>query len=137
MVIRNMVQQFNLPIRIVGGETARAADGLALSSRNGYLSPQERMEAPRLARTLQKLTTCIRAGDRAFARLEKDALAELKSHGWQPDYVAVRRQADLQSPALANHDLVVLAAAKLGSTRLIDNLEISTSAQGAEESETA
>ena len=128
LIVREMVRQLNLPIRIVGGETARAADGLALSSRNGYLSTAEREEAPRLLQTLQTIATRIADGDRRFAHLETAAAAELKSHGWQPDYVAVRRQGDLQFPALADQAFVILAAAKLGTTRLIDNLEISTSA---------
>mgnify|MGYP001765667961 CR=1 FL=1 len=124
MVIRNMVADLNLPIEIVGGETVRAADGLALSSRNGYLSAAERAEAPRLNRLLREIVAALRAGSRDHAGLENRAVAELESAGWQPDYIAIRRQADLQAPADAVSPLVVLAAARLGSTRLIDNLEV-------------
>lgn len=130
MVLRNMARQLALPIDIVGGETIRADDGLALSSRNGYLSPDERAEAPRLYRNLCLIRDAIHQGARDFVQLEEAALVELKQNGWQADYVAVRRQADLQIPQApqgkngANEALVVLAAARLGHTRLIDNLEI-------------
>jgi pantoate--beta-alanine ligase len=124
MVIRNMVADFNLPIAIVGGETVRAADGLALSSRNGYLSATERQEAPRLHRTLTKVVEALRAGERDCGALERQATAELAAAGWSPDYVAVRKKTDLQLPTAHDSGLVVLAAARLGSTRLIDNLEV-------------
>jgi pantoate--beta-alanine ligase len=124
MIVRNMVRQLALPIAIVPGETARADDGLALSSRNGYLSAAERMEAPRLARILEGSARAIAAGERRLDRLEADAVAELRSHRWQPDYVAVRRQADLQPPGPDDRELVILAAARLGTTRLIDNIEV-------------
>lgn len=125
MVLRNMTTQLALPIEIVGGETVRADDGLALSSRNGYLSAAERAEAPRLQRLLQRIRAAVHAGDTDFARLERDAAAELDRHGWKTDYVAVRRQADLQPPEKgAGEPLVVLAASRLGAARLIDNLEI-------------
>jgi len=124
MVIRNMVADLNLPIDIVGGETVRAADGLALSSRNGYLSTQERAEAPRLNRTITKVVEAIRAGSPDFIGLERQAMAELAAAGWIPDYVAIRKKLDLQLPAAHESGLVVLAAARLGSTRLIDNLEV-------------
>jgi pantoate--beta-alanine ligase len=124
MIVRNMVRQLALPIAIVPGETGRADDGLALSSRNNYLSAAERMEAPRLYRILRKLARSIASGERAYPRLEAEVMAELRTHRWQPDYVAVRRQSDLQPPAAADRELVILAAAKLGETRLIDNLEI-------------
>jgi len=124
MVIRNMVADLNLPIEIIGGDTVRAADGLALSSRNGYLSEAERLEAPRLFRTLTKVVGQIRAGNRDFPGLERQAAAELADAGWLPDYVAVRKKSDLQLPASQDPGLVVLAAARLGSTRLIDNLEV-------------
>ncbi|ATE59208.1 pantoate--beta-alanine ligase [Thauera sinica] len=124
MIIANMAREFALPVEIVAGDTVRAEDGLALSSRNGYLSAAERAEAPRLYRTLARVRDAVRAGDHDLSKLETEAMAELAAHGWAPDYVAVRRRADLQ-PALHPHDpLVVLAAAKLGRTRLIDNLEI-------------
>jgi len=124
MVIRNMVREFNLPIEIVGGETVRAPDGLALSSRNGYLSVAERAEAPRLFRVLTKVVEAVRAGSRDFARLEQGAMLELQASGWSPDYVALRKKLDLQLPSAHDSGLVVLAAARLGSTRLIDNLEV-------------
>jgi pantoate--beta-alanine ligase len=124
LVIRNMAADLNLPIEIIGGETVRAADGLALSSRNGYLSVAERAEAPRLVRTLTKVVGQLRAGNRDFAGLEQQATAELADAGWLPDYVAVRKKSDLQLPAVQDSGLVVLAAARLGSTRLIDNLEV-------------
>ena len=124
MIIRNMVRELNLPIEIGAGETVRAADGLALSSRNGYLSEAERAEAPRLWRTLTKVVGQIRMGNRDFAGLEAEAMAELARHDWAPDYVAVRKRIDLQLPTAHDSGLVVLAAARLGATRLIDNLEV-------------
>ncbi len=124
MIVRGMVRQLALPIEILAGETWRADDGLALSSRNGYLSAAERAEAPALARVLQALAAAVAAGGRDFAALEAAAMADLRERGWVPDYVALRRQGDL-GPADAAVPLVVLAAARLGATRLIDNLEIS------------
>jgi pantoate--beta-alanine ligase len=124
MVIRNMVRQLALPIAVVGGETVRAADGLALSSRNGYLSEAERAEAPRLYRLLNGIRDAIRSGAGNFAALEKAAVGELTAAGWKTDYVAVRKQSDLGVPDTAANPLVVLAASRLGSTRLIDNIEI-------------
>jgi pantoate--beta-alanine ligase len=124
LVLRDMVRQFALPIEIIPAETVRAPDGLALSSRNGYLSPDERTEAPRLYAVLKKVRDELVAGQRDFQRLDQQAMAELSRHGWQPDYVAVRRQADLRPPTERDHDLVVVGAARLGRTRLIDNLEV-------------
>lgn len=125
MVLSAMVREFALPIEVIPGETVRAPDGLALSSRNGYLSPAERAEAPRLHRCLSRVAEAVRAGNRDFAALETAAVAELHARGWQPDYIAVRKRIDLQSaPADGKTPLVVLAAARLGNTRLIDNLEI-------------
>src|SRR5688572_22694815 len=124
IVLRDMVRQFALPIEIIPAETVRAPDGLALSSRNAYLSPEERREAPRLYQVLNKVRAEIEAGARDFQRLDQEAMTELTRHGWQPDYVAVRRQADLRQPTERDHDLVVLAAARLGRPRLIDNVEI-------------
>ena len=125
MVLRNMTRQLPLPIEIIGGETVRADDGLALSSRNGYLTPAERAEAPRLSRTLNEIRLAVLAGERDFAKLEQKAATQLDAHGWQTDYVALRRQSDLQSPQPGDRQLVVLAASRLGTPRLIDNLEIS------------
>ena len=127
MVIRNMVKQFAMPVNIVGGETQRSEDGLALSSRNGYLSPAERQQAVQLSATLKTVAEALRANtamDAAgISRLESQAMQSLSHAGWRPDYVAVRRQADLQTPH-AGDAMVVLAAARLGATRLIDNLEV-------------
>jgi pantoate--beta-alanine ligase len=127
MVIRNMVKQFAMPIHIVGGETQRSDDGLALSSRNGYLSPAERAQAVQLSATLKTVAEALRANTAVDAagisRLESQAMQSLSHAGWRPDYVAVRRQADLQTPH-AGDAMVVLAAARLGATRLIDNLEV-------------
>ena len=125
MVVRQMVRQLALPVQVLGSETARADDGLALSSRNGYLSAAERAEAPALAAALRTLAAAVQAGRRDFAALEAEAMATLTQRGWVPDYVALRRQADLALPqGGAEEALVVLAAARLGRTRLIDNLEI-------------
>ena len=124
-IVRGMVRQFALPVTIVSGETRRDADGLALSSRNRYLSVDERAEASRLYRTLRAMSDRIAAGGRDHGALERQAMKELASNGWTPDYVALRRQADLQPPRVDDRDLVILAAARLGATRLIDNLELS------------
>ena len=124
MVLRNMTRQLALPIEIVGGDTVRAADGLALSSRNGYLTADERAEAPRLHRVLSDLRAAVRGGEQDFAKLEQAAVVQLNTHGWQTDYVAVRQQSDLQVPQAGNDSLVVLAASRLGIPRLIDNIEI-------------
>jgi pantoate--beta-alanine ligase len=124
MVLSAMVREFALPIEVIPGETVRAPDGLALSSRNGYLSAAERAEAPRLHRLLSQIVAAIRAGNHDYASLTGAAQAELQSNGWLPDYVAVRQKFDLQCPAAQESALVVLAAARLGNTRLIDNLEV-------------
>ena len=125
MVVREMVRQLALPVQIVQGETVRAADGLALSSRNAYLSTPERAKAPDLYQGLQEIAAALRAGNRHFARLESELMRKLEQNQWKPDYVAVRKQSDLQSPSEQDHALVVLTAARLGTTRLIDNLEVS------------
>ena len=124
MLIRNMTRQLALPIEIIGGETVRAEDGLALSSRNGYLSETERAEAPHLYRLLNEIRSAIQRGETDTAKLENAAISELTAAGWKTDYVAVRQQSDLSRPKAANAPLVVLAASRLGSTRLIDNIEI-------------
>jgi pantoate--beta-alanine ligase len=127
MVIRNMVKQFALPITIVGSETQRAPDGLALSSRNGYLSEAERAEAVQLSLALRALgRDALAAADgleRQLPALERRAMEGLAARGWQPDYLTVRRRADLRAPKVGE-PLVVLGAARLGKTRLIDNFEI-------------
>ena len=129
-IIRQMVLQMNLPVRILGGETVRAADGLALSSRNQYLSAEERGKAVFLHQTLQQAQQAILRGERDFERLEKQAVEALRARGWTVDYVAVRNQSDLQPAGpvqgnVAQHALVILAAARLGNTRLLDNVEVS------------
>lgn len=128
MIVRNMARQFALPTEIVAAETYRADDGLALSSRNVYLSETERAEAPQLFQALDHIARQVRAGNRDVAQLEADAMAGLKARGWQPDYIAVRKRSNLQAPdaieLAAGVPLVTLAAARLGTTRLIDNLEI-------------
>lgn len=124
IVLKNMVREFALPIEVLPGETVRASDGLALSSRNGYLSAEERSAAPRLHEHLQIICEAVRSGDHDFLKLETEAMAALESAGWRPDYFAVRRRADLQPPVQEDDPLVVLGAAKLGRTRLIDNIEI-------------
>ncbi len=135
MIVRRMCEQFSIPTEIIPGETIREDDGLAMSSRNRYLSPQERQEAVWLSKTLQQVASRVRDGQKAMALapadiadLESAAAQILNQRGWKTDYIAVRRRSDLK-PATATdlsepHQLVVLAAAKLGATRLIDNLEI-------------
>jgi pantoate--beta-alanine ligase len=114
VIVRGMVRQLDLPIAIVAGETLREPDGLAMSSRNTYLSAEERKEAPRLYRVLEG----VKRG-----RPAEEAMRELTQAGWQPDYVEVRRRGDLALPQSGDRELIVLAAARLGRTRLIDNLE--------------
>jgi len=123
MIVRRMVRQLALPIDIVTGETRRADDGLALSSRNAYLSAAERAEAVQLHRALTAMADALRRGERDIAAIEARATRALAERGWQPDYMAVRRREDLQPPKPGDA-LVVLGAARLGSTRLIDNLEV-------------
>ena len=124
MVLRELVRQLNFGVKVVPAETVREADGLAMSSRNGYLTPEERAEAARLSRALRAIRSAVEGGRRDFAELDKAAKDELASHGWRPDYIAVRRRADLAPPGADDRELVVLGAAWLGKTRLIDNLEI-------------
>ncbi len=135
MIVRRMCEQFSIPTEIIPGETIRESDGLAMSSRNRYLSPDERQEAVWLSKTLQQVATRVRDGQKAMALspaditdLETAAAQILNQRGWKTDYIAVRRRKDLKPVMpedLAQPDqLVVLAAAKLGATRLIDNLEI-------------
>jgi pantoate--beta-alanine ligase len=132
MIIRQMAKQFAIPVEIIPGETIRAEDGLALSSRNGYLSVEERAEAPELQRVLQEVRERVlglkRRDVNALLEIEKKAVEILLGRGWGPDYIAIRQQSDL-APATneqlhAGEPLVILTAAKLGKTRLIDNLEI-------------
>jgi pantoate--beta-alanine ligase len=125
MIIRNMVAQMALPIEIIAGPTTRAEDGLALSSRNGYLSAEERAEAPQLHSLLKRMGERVKVeGLAAVPAIEADAMAFIAARGWKPDYLTIRRRADLQASGSSDEPLVALAAAKLGNTRLIDNLEI-------------
>jgi pantoate--beta-alanine ligase len=132
MIIRQMAKQFALPVNIVPGETIRADDGLALSSRNSFLTASERAEAPKLQKALKEVREQVlqlsSRNTNTLSEIEKVAIAKLVGQGWQPDYIAVRQQSDL-APATneslqAGEPLVILTAAKLGQTRLIDNLEI-------------
>lgn len=127
-LVRGMVQQFNLPITIVPAETVRAPDGLALSSRNGYLSPAQRAEAPNLHRVLRGIADAIVAGQKDHANLEAAGRAELAARGWKVDYIAVRHGLGLRIPHPEGFDhpnlLIVLGAAALGTTRLIDNVDV-------------
>jgi pantoate--beta-alanine ligase len=126
MVVRAMVRQMALPIEIIGFETARAADGLALSSRNGYLSAEQRQQAVELSQHLKALIAEYKSGSSTdLAAKEQAFMQSLAQKGWKPDYITLRRRIDLQAPTAADPagSLVALAAAKLGSTRLIDNIE--------------
>lgn len=128
MIVRNMSKQFALPTEIIAAETYRAEDGLALSSRNGYLSDAERAEAPFMYQTLNYVANEVRCGHLDISELQKKATEQLVARGWKPDYISIRKRADLQPPTAGDmaqgEPLVVLAAAKIGITRLIDNLEI-------------
>lgn len=124
-LIRGMVEQMNLPIVIEAGETVRAEDGLALSSRNGYLSDAERHEAPRLYLSLKHIADALALGRRDFEELEVQALDALYQHGWKVDYISIR-QPDLTLPGENSTRFVVVGAAHLGKTRLIDNVETGT-----------
>jgi pantoate--beta-alanine ligase len=122
-VIRALVRQMNYPIDIVGVETVREPDGLAMSSRNGYLSSEERTEAVRLNRNLRRIKELAEGGARDFGALCSFAIKDLTDSGWRVDYVAVRNRSGLALPGPSDHELVVLGAAWLGRTRLIDNVE--------------
>ena len=128
MVLKAMAHQFALPTEVVGAPTIRATDGLALSSRNGYLSADERAEATALSRALRAIAAALREGARDVSAVERSQVAALDARGWQTDYLTVRRRADLLPPTAddlaAKTPLVALAASRLGKTRLIDNLEI-------------
>jgi pantoate--beta-alanine ligase len=132
LVVRSMVRQLALPIEMAAADTVRDASGLALSSRNGYLNESQRAEAAQLHASLSTLVAAVRSGRADWQALEREAQEFLRARGWQPDYVAVRRRADLSEPSAGppsgdhpstGEPLVVLAAARLGTTRLIDNLE--------------
>jgi pantoate--beta-alanine ligase len=123
LVIRRLVEDLAMPIEVVGVPTVREPDGLAMSSRNGYLSAEERARAPALHRTLQIAADALRTG-RPAAEVEREASETLALAGMRPDYISVRRGLDLAEPGEADRDLVILAAAYLGRTRLIDNLRL-------------
>ena len=127
-IVRGMVQQFTLPIQIESAETVRAEDGLALASRNNYLSATERVEAPRLYRTLRAIADEIAEGRTDYANLEASGRADLARHGWKVDYIAVRHGLGLRIPHPEGldhpHLLIVLGAATIGTTRLIDNVDV-------------
>ncbi|HEX4987008.1 MAG TPA: pantoate--beta-alanine ligase [Burkholderiales bacterium] len=123
-IVRQMVDQFAIPVTIIPAETVRADDGLALSSRNRYLSAEERKEAVRLREAILGVRDAILGGDRNFVAMEYAAGALLARHGWHVDYVVVRTQRGVLRPDANDRDLVILGAAKLGQTRLIDNLEV-------------
>jgi pantoate--beta-alanine ligase len=123
LVIRRLVEDLAMPVEVVGVPTVREPDGLAMSSRNGYLSAEERARAPALHRTLQIAADALRTG-RPAAEIEREASATLARAGMRPDYVAVRRAWDLEEPGEVDRDLVILAAAYLGRARLIDNLRL-------------
>jgi pantoate--beta-alanine ligase len=123
-VIEGMVMDLDMPVVIVPVDTGRADDGLALSSRNGYLTADERAEAPRLYRNLKAIADAIRAGASNFVTLTETARADLENHGWRVDYVEIRDQDRLEHARPGDKRMVVLAAARLGKPRLIDNLEV-------------
>ena len=122
-IIRDMVKQFNLPIQIIAGETKREDDGLAMSSRNGYLTPAQRLEAPRLHKALSLVVEAIQAGNQDFSAIEAQTSQFLTQLGWIVDYISVRSANTLLPATKTDRQLVVLGAARQGSTRLIDNIE--------------
>ena len=124
VIIRRMATDLDIPVEIVGVPTVREPDGLALSSRNGYLSVEERTLAPTLYATLRAMAERLRAGEGDFAALEAEAKAKLASVGFQPDYLEIRRPDDLQRPTAGDRELRIFAAAWLGRARLIDNLAV-------------
>jgi pantoate--beta-alanine ligase len=123
LVVRAMVRQMSLPVEIIPAETVRDADGLALSSRNGYLNDAQRAQAAQLHGCLSELAAAVRSGRADWQTIESEAREFLSARGWQPDYVAIRRRDDLREPS-SGQALIALAAARLGGTRLIDNLEL-------------
>jgi pantoate--beta-alanine ligase len=123
-IIRELVQQLNLPVEIVAEDTVRASDNLALSSRNRYLTDEERIEATRLYQVLSRVKQRVEVGDSNFHELEENAKEVLRAHGWKVDYVAVRHRDTLAPASECDRNMVVLGAARLGKTRLIDNLEM-------------
>jgi pantoate--beta-alanine ligase len=123
-VIKGMVQDLNMNIEIIPVEIERAKTGLALSSRNGYLTDKERVQAAQLSARLQAIAKAIAEGNKDFAALENSAVTYLQQHGWQVDYIEVRQAQTLTKAQITDNDLVIVAAAVLGTTRLIDNIEV-------------
>jgi pantoate--beta-alanine ligase len=123
-VIRRMVEELCMPVRIVAAPTVRDDDGLAMSSRNQYLTPAERALAPVIYATLQAAVRRVQGGDMDFASIERSGFKALESAGFSPDYFSLRQAADLSVPAPGVRELVVLTAARLGRARLIDNLQV-------------
>jgi pantoate--beta-alanine ligase len=122
-IIREMVKQLNLPIEIIAGDTMREPDGLAMSSRNGYLLPGQRVEAQRLHRALQQVVSTVQEGSQDMTAIEAQTTQYLTQLGWIVDYVSIRSALTLKPASITDKELVVLAAAKQGRTRLIDNIE--------------
>lgn len=122
-ILREMTQQLNFPVTILAGETVREADGLAMSSRNGYLKPEQRVEAPRLNGALKQVVTAVQGGRRDFAAIQLQTAQYLTMLGWVVDYIEIRSAVTLAPAINEDQQLVVLGAAKLGKTRLIDNIE--------------
>ena len=122
-IIQDMVKALNLPIEIIAGDTKRESDGLAMSSRNGYLTPAQRLEAPRLYRALGLLVDAIKQGRTDFSVLETQTTQFLTQLGWIVEYISIRSAASMQPAASSDRKLVVLGAARQGNTRLIDNIE--------------
>jgi len=127
-IIRELVKQFNLPIQIIAGDTVRESSGLAMSSRNGYLTQAQKTGAARLNQCLKQIATQIQQGNTDFAALEQSTAQTLNNNGWLVDYISVRSARTLAIATAKDTQLVVLAAAKLGNTRLIDNIEFATNA---------
>ena len=124
LIVRRLVDDLSLPIEILSGPTVREDDGLAMSSRNQYLSEGDRAIAPKLYETLQDIARELEKGKRNYAQIEKRAVAKLNKAGFETDYVAIRRAGTLTEPDRDNDELIVLAAARLGGARLIDNLRV-------------
>ncbi len=128
-IIKEMVRQFNLPIEIIAGDTVREANGLALSSRNGYLTDAQRAQAAQLNSALQSIVNNIKSGNKDFTQLEQQALNNLAQQGWEVDYISIRSSKTLQPATTVDDNIIVLGAAKItnktgGKTRLIDNIEL-------------
>jgi pantoate--beta-alanine ligase len=124
MVIRRLVKDLSLPVEIIAGPTRREEDELALSSRNQYLTEEERAIAPQLYATLKKIGEGLQSGKRNFTKMEQQAMNDLEALGFKPDYVSIRRAENLAEPDRDTDELVVLVAAHLGKSRLIDNLVV-------------